>query len=293
MQVVYPGPEGTHSDAAAAAMFPAVTRAPASSFRGVAEAVASASGTHGVLPIESSLSGPVPETHDLLYEYPISIIAEAVLPITHALLAPRHLPPADIRLVRSHPSAVDQCRRFLHGLSHARIISAATTADAARETAEEGDPRAAAIASAEAGARYGLVVLADDVGDAPAFTRFVAIAPYTWLGADRRLARTAFTFVADHRPGALHAAIEPFAVAGLDLLRLVSRPLPATPWSYRFDSVVAGHPFDPAVRHAFDGLRRATRSHRIVGVYEGTDDQAVSADVRELPGLDSNQQPSG
>ena len=128
MTVVYPGPEGSHSDAAAAAMFPDTEREPVSSFRGVAEAVASAVATHGVLPIESSLAGAVPETHDLLNEYPLSIVVEAVLPITHALLAPRHLPLAEIRLVRSHPSALDQCRRFLHRLSHARIISTATTA---------------------------------------------------------------------------------------------------------------------------------------------------------------------
>jgi prephenate dehydratase len=270
--VVYPGPEGSHSDSAAAAMFPAAERVPVGSFRGVVEAVASATATHGVLPVESSLAGSVPETHDLLNEYPISIVAETVLPIIHALVALQQIPLTDIRLVRSHPSAFDQCRQFLHGISHARIISTATTADAARETAEGDDPHAAAIASAEAGARYGLVSLADNIGDAPAFTRFVAVAAYTWLGGTRERARTAFTFVADHRPGALHAAIEPFAVAGLDLLRLVSRPLPSTPWSYRFDAVVAGHPLDPTVQLAFDELRRATRAYQIVGVYEGTDE---------------------
>ena len=273
MTIAYPGPEGSHSDSASAAMFPAAGRLPVETFRAVAEAVTTAAAAHGVLPIESSLAGSVPETHDLLNEYPISIVAETVLPITHALVASHHVPLADIKLVRSHPSAFDQCRRFLHGLAQARIISTATTADAARETAEGGDPRAAAIASAEAGARYGLVTLADDVGDGPAFTRFVAVAPYTWLGGDRELARTAFTFVADHRPGALHAAIEPFAVAELDLLRLVSRPLPSTPWSYRFDAVVAGHPLDPTLQRAFALLRRVTRTYRIVGVYQGTSDR--------------------
>jgi prephenate dehydratase len=253
-------------------MFPATERMPVSSFRGVAEAVTSASAPYGVLPIESSLSGSVPETHDLLNEGLLSVVAEAVLPITHLLVAPRLVERSEIRLVRSHPSALDQCRQFLHGLPQARIVAAATTADAARETAESDDPHAAAIAGAEAASRYGLAVLAEDVGDAPAFTRFVAIAPYTSLDVAPERARTAFTFVADHRPGSLHAAIEPFALAGLDLLRLVSRPLPSTPWSYRFDAVVSGHPLDPTVRGAFEELRRATRSCRIVGVYEGVDE---------------------
>ncbi len=273
MTVVYPGPEGSHSDAGAAAMFPDAARTPVGSFRGVAEAVVSADATHGVLPIESSLAGAVSETHDLLNEYPLSIVAETVLPIVHSLVATHELPLADIRIVRSHPSALDQCRRFLHDLPRARTLPSATTADAARETAESGDPHAAAIASTEAASRYGLVSLAENVGDAPAFTRFVAIAPYTWLGAARERARTAFTFLADHRPGALHAAIGPFARADLNLIRLVSRPLPSTPWSYRFDAVVAGHPFEPALRRAFGELRGVTRSYRIVGVYESADEQ--------------------
>jgi len=66
----------------------------------------------------------------------------------------------------------------------------------------------------------------------------------------------------------LHAAITPFAVAGLDLVRLVSRPLPASPWSYRFDAVVAGHPLDATVRSALGELASLTHSHRIVGVYD-------------------------
>jgi len=72
-------------------------------------------------------------------------------------------------------------------------------------------------------------------------------------------------------------AIEPFARAGLDLVRLVSRPLPATPWKYRFDAVVVGHPLDPLVRVALQELEAVTRTLRVVGVYEGHEEQALSA----------------
>ena len=270
--VAYPGPAGSHSAAAAAAMFPEGELIGMAGFHAVADAVADAEAGCGVLPIESSLAGAIAETHDLLHERALSIVGERVLPIEHVLAAPERVPLDSLRVVRSHPSALEQCRSLLRRLPQAQVVATATTADAARETAAAGDAHVAAIASPEAAALYGLVTLAGDVGDGPAFTRFVSIAPYTWLGAPRERARTAFTFVADHRPGALHAAIAPFALAGLDLLRLVSRPLVATPWSYRFDSVVAGHPLDPTVRRAFDELRRATRSYRIVGVYEGADD---------------------
>ena len=155
--------------------------------------------------------------------------------------------------------------------SHAAPVAAATTADAARQAAEDADPSVAAIASPEAAALYGLTVLADDIGDSAAFTRFVSVAPYTRVTRPDA-PRTALTFVTDHRPGALHAAIEPFARAGIDLVRLVSRPLPATPWSYRFDAVVAGHPLDTAVRAALAELASVTRMQRVVGVYDAAEE---------------------
>jgi prephenate dehydratase len=267
--VAYPGPPGSHTASAAAALFPTEPLVPLLGFRAVADAVVSAEVGHGVLPIESSLAGAVAETHDLLYERALSIVAETVLPIRHCLVASEPVTLDRIRVVRSHPTALDQCRELLARLPHASVVASSTTAEAAREAAEADDPTVAAIAGREAASLYGLAVLEDDVGDSPAFTRFVSIAPYTRVDRRLREARTAFTFQTDHRPGALHAAIEPFARAGLDLVRLVSRPLPATPWKYRFDAVVAGHPLEPAVRVALRELEAVTRTLRVVGVYEG------------------------
>lgn len=270
--VAYPGPPGSHASAAAAVLFPGETLVPVGGFHAVADAVVDADAAHGVLPIESSLAGAVAETHDLLNEHALSIIAETVLPIHHVLAASAAIPLEEIRIIRSHPTALEQCRALLKRLPQAIAMPAATTAEAAREAAEGGDPTVAAISGAGAAAMYGLVVLEENVGDGPAFTRFVSIAPYTWVGARRSEARTAFTFVTDHRPGALYHAIAPFAQSGLDLVRLVSRPIPATPWSYRFDAVVAGHPLDPAVRAALAELGTMTRSQRVVGVYEAAEE---------------------
>jgi prephenate dehydratase len=271
MTIAYPGPPGSHASTAAAVLFPHETLVPLGGFRAVADAVVHAEARLGVLPIESSLAGSVPETHDLLHERALSIVGEAVLPIRHCLAGPADVPLEAITVVRSHPTAIDQCRDLLARMPQASVVPTSTTAEAAREVAEGGDPSAAAITNEAAVDLYNLTVIADDVGDMRAFTRFVSIASYTWVGASREGARTAFTFVTDHRPGALHAAIEPFARVGLDLVRLVSRPIPATPWSYRFDAVVAGHPLDTAVRAALVELAERTRSHRVVGVYEAAE----------------------
>ena len=102
------------------------------------------------------------------------------------------------------------------------------------------DPAEVAIASERAAALHGLTVLATDVGDHPeAYTRFVAVSNRTRAGRAAPIWRIAFSFQTDHRPGALHRAIEPFARHALDLVQLTSRPIPQTPWRYRFDAVVS------------------------------------------------------
>jgi prephenate dehydratase len=84
--VGYPGPPGSHSGAAAAVLMPAGSQAVAlSSFTAVIDAATATEVTLGVLPIESSLIGPIAETHDLLYQAPLSIVREATLPIRHSV----------------------------------------------------------------------------------------------------------------------------------------------------------------------------------------------------------------
>jgi prephenate dehydratase len=267
-RVVYPGREGAHSAAACEALFPDVEPAPLPSFVAVVEAVTARAADAGVLPIESSLVGPVPETHDLLYSSPLSIAAEVVLPIHHCLLGPGDVPLDRIREIHSHPMALDQCRDLLARLAGATPIASATTADAAAHVAELGEPEVAAIASERAARLHGLCVLADNVGDHPeAYTRFVAVGCATRLDRVDGPWRTAFSFVTDHRPGALHRAIEPFGRHAIDLVQLVSRPIPSAPWQYRFDAVLGGHPLDPEIAGALRELQALTEKLRVFGSY--------------------------
>jgi prephenate dehydratase len=269
VNVAYPGRDGAHSAAACDRLFPdGAELVPLPSFTAVVEAASEGAVAFGVLPIESSLTGPVNETHDLLYDSPLSITAETILPIRHCLVGTEILPLEEIRVVRSHPAALDQCRRLLAAMPWALAIAAATTADAAHQVAEHGDRHEVAIASERAAGAYGLVVIAGDVGDHPeAFTRFVSVAPYTRLDRESEAWRTAFSFITDHKPGALHRAIEPFGRHSLDLVQLVSRPIPKTPWRYRFDAVLAGHPLDPIVGETLAEVGGLTRELRVFGSY--------------------------
>ena len=264
--VAYPGPEGSHSDAAAAVLAPDAERTGLPSFRAVVDAAVTTTVSLGVLPIESSLIGPIAETHDLLYGSPLSIVREATLPIRHHVVGLPGASLEDARVVRSHPAAFDQCRTLLAERNW-QTVPAATTAHAAHEVSQGGDPTHVAIASTEAASAYALEILAEDVGDGPgAFTRFVAVAPYLQIAGGEGW-RTALSFVTDHRPGALFRALGPFARNDVNLVQLVSRPLPDSSWRYRFDVVLDGHVFDEHLSGALGELKECTRELRIFGSY--------------------------
>ena len=236
--VGYPGPEGSHSAAASLLLAPESTQTPLPSFIAVVEAAVAAD------------------------------VALGVLPIVHCLVARNPIQASEVRTLRSNPVAFDQCRELVHA-SGARCIATATTADAAREVAESDDPAEAAIASAEAAAHFGLHVISPDVGDHTAFTRFVGIAPYTLVERAPRW-RTALSMVTDHQPGSLYHALGPFHRHGLNLVQLVSRPIPHSTFRYRFDIVMDGHPQDAELQQALSEMREWTREVRIFGSYPAT-----------------------
>jgi len=50
-------------------------------------------------------------------------------------------------------------------------------------------------------------------------------------------------------------------------VQLVSRPIPRTPWRYRFDAVLAGHPLEPVVSETLAEVQSLTRELRVFGSY--------------------------
>ena len=268
LTVAYPGREGAHSAAACDRLFPAARLVPLPTFSDVVDAVSAGHVPYGVLPIESSLVGPVAETHDLLYESPLSIVAEAILPVNHCLVGPAVVALSEVREIHSHPVALDQCRKLVASLPNAIAVASPTTGDAASIVAGLADPAVVAIASDRAARINGLTVIDGNVGDHPeAYTRFVSVAPYTRLDRRDGQWRTAFSFTTDHRPGALHHALEPLARHRIDLNLLVSRPIPSRPFSYRFDAVLSGHPLDPEIASTLREMRDLTARLRVFGSY--------------------------
>ncbi len=272
--VAYPGREGAHSAAACDRLFPAARLVPQASFQDVDRRGHRAC-LHLRRASRSRARSSAPSTRRTTSSTTraLSIVAEAILPIRHCLVGPAEVPLEDVREIRSHAVALDQCRRLLASMPWATAVVAATTGDAAAAVAELGDPSVVAIASVRASRMHGLAVIADDVGDHTAYTRFAALAPYTRLDRRHGEWRTALTFETHHRPGALHHAIEPLARRGIDMVQLVSRPIPSRPFDYRFDCVLGGHPLDDGVAAALAEMQAETARLRVFGSYRADRDE--------------------
>jgi prephenate dehydratase len=271
----YLGPPGTFCEAALRTL-PVAARAELEPYVSVPDALdAVRRGDVGaaLVPFENSVEGSVSTTLDeLATGEPLHVTAEVLLPVTFDLLVRPGVALGDVRRVATHPHAEAQCRGWLRAtLPSAVVHPAASTADAAVGVVSgEYD---AAIASPLAGERYGLVAAARAIGDnALAVTRFVLASrpavPAPPTGADRT---TVVAFIADDHPGALLELLTEFAVRGVNLTRIESRPTGAGLGRYYFSVDCEGHVADARVGEALSALRRICADVRFLGSYPRAD----------------------
>jgi len=234
LRVAYQGEPGAFSEDAATRLVPGCEPIACATFDEAFSAAAYGIVDGALLPVENSISGAVPRPYDLLWSEPeLTIHDEIVYRVVQNLIALPTATTDDLREVRSHPVALEQCRAFLarYPGMHPKVV--ADTAGAVREIVENGDPSVGAIGSALAAARYGARVLVPAVQDVrDNFTRFFLIRRGPSERPDARHACIAL--VLEHRPGALRDALGTFADAGLNLRTLASRPSLNEPFTYRF-----------------------------------------------------------
>jgi len=228
-----------------------------------------------VVPIENSVEGGVTATLDSLAAgEPLVVLREFLVPVTFDFVARPGLSMEDIRRVATHPQGLAQCRGWLHSmLPKATLIPALSTAGAAVALLDPEVTYDAALCSPLAAARYGLNVLADSVGDNPnAMTRFVLVSratpPPPASGADKT---TIAAFLAHDHPGALMELLEQFAVRGINLTRLESRPTGEGMGNYYMSIDAEGHVAEPRMAEALKGLHRVCATVRYLGSYPRAD----------------------
>ncbi len=264
MKIAYQGEPGAFSEAAARRVDPDAQLLPCKSFEDVFASVEQ--GDYGVLPVENSIGGSIHRNYDLLLERDLPIVGEVELPVIHHLLALPGTSLAGLKRVYSHPQGLAQCERFLRTLAGVEIIATYDTAGSAKMIADGQLTDAAAIASARAGEVFGLVSLAASVQDFDDnITRFLVVGPTPVHNAVAD--KTSIVFALPNEPGSLFKALSVFALRGIDLTKLESRPIPGRPWEYLFYVDLAAAREETACTRALAHLAEFAPMLRTLGSY--------------------------
>ncbi len=272
LRVAYQGVEGAYSHLTAQRRYAGVPGGVLleghETFRGAADAVRSGASDRALLPIENTTAGSINETYDLLAEGGLTITAEVVSHIEHCLLGLPGARVEELHTVLSHPQALAQCQDFLRSLPEARAQVEFDTAGSARKVRERGDRGVAAIASESAARIFGLEVMRRGIQSQQGnYTRFVELAREPQPVPAGAQARTSLVLSLAHQPGALASLLGVFARREVNVTKLESRPVPDTPFQYRFYLDLQGHAADDPVRTALEEARALTTELRVLGTY--------------------------
>lgn len=264
-KVVYQGVPGAYSEMACVNFFGPSCRADGlEQFEDVFEALKQGTADYAVLPIENSTSGAIRQVYDLLTQYEFYIVGETTVKVEHCLMAPKGASLDTITQVYSHEQALFQSDRFLSAHPDWNRIPCADTAGAGQYVAQTGDITKAALCSERAAELYGLEILVRGTNhNANNTTRFVVVSPAMELreGADK----ISTVFSLPHEAGSLHRIMTIFAVNGLNMTKLESRPMPGQSWEYMFFLEFSGRLAAPEMDGILHELSQTAADFRVLG----------------------------
>ena len=264
----YLGPAATFTEAALKKITNATDQLiPYANVTAALNAVRSGEAEFALVPIENSIEGVVARTLDeLATGEPLVIAGEVTLPVSFAFM----VKPGTTKIDRiaTHPHAEAQCRTYIaSNYPHAEIVATNSTAGAA-EALNRGEFDAA-IAAAVAAERYGLQILAENIGDNNgAVTRFVLISKPGELTKPSGHDRTSMAiFIGTDHSGALLEILTEFATRNVNLTFIQSRPTGKELGDYHFIVDAEGHINDANVNQAVARLREICEEIRFLGSY--------------------------
>lgn len=229
--VAYLGPEGTFSHLAATTTMPKNSNIPYETLFDIFSAAQNGDVDLGIVPAENSIEGTVRETLDYLIDFSLVVVGSFDLPIHQQLLSKEKTLDA-IKTVASHPQALAQCREWIKSnLPKAKQASTPST------TASLKNPQKGwgYIASKLAAEKYYIPIIAKNIEDTKNNrTKFYLIAreKIKFKGINNN--KTLIFVTVHNRVGILRDILNVFAVHGINLTKLESRPGGKHAWDYHF-----------------------------------------------------------
>ncbi len=237
------------------------------SFEEVFEALKYEEITYGVVPIENSTAGSIPQIYDLLKQYGYAIVGETYLKIEQHLLGLENAEISKLTHIYSHTQGLEQCSKYLSGLQSCEQIAYHNTAISARYVKESGDTTKAAIGSKRAAELYGLECLAENIANTKEnITRFVIVGKHSESNA--LCDKMTIVFTLPNETGRLKSILDIFASTGINLAKIESRPVGDGSFSYFFYMDVEANYEDVKLKEAMNAVQHLTEGLRYLGCYK-------------------------
>lgn len=261
------GVEGAYSQIACSKIFNNPHIMYFDNFESVFKSVQSGLCRYGVLPFENSIHGSVTEVYDMLASSDVSVCKSVKLPIHHALLAKKGVSLSEITEIYSHRQAIGQCSDFLNANRKIKVNICENTAMAARMVAGSSDKGIAAISSEACASLYGLDVLKKDLQNSGVnFTMFYCITKKLEIYGDVK--KSAFMFNIPNRSGSLFSVLSRFAVNGINLTKIESRPISGKDFEFMFYAEADADGLDKSLLRLFGEFEKTLDFFRFIGAYD-------------------------
>ena len=268
--VAFQGEKGAYSHLACEEMFPQATIKTCATFEETFKMASEDENIKIMVPIENSLAGRVADIHYLLTKYKLQIYSEHFQNVEHNLLVKEGTELKEIKYVRSHAQAIDQCQKIISKNKFKTIISA-DTAGSAKDLSTSNDKSIAAIASKLSAKIYNLKILKSNIEDDTGnVTRFLIMGKKVNQPENIKNKKyiTSCIFRLKSIPAALYKCLGGFATNQVNLTKLESFSVKNTFDQTNFYLDMEGHIEDSSVQKALEELGFHTESLDILGVYE-------------------------
>ncbi|MBS3158360.1 ACT domain-containing protein [Candidatus Woesearchaeota archaeon] len=296
MKIATLGPEGTFSHEAVLKFIEYPTQDDllfCNTIYDIFEAVKKCWATHGIVPMENSVSGTIWFTVDALSEFDLNIIEEILIPINHNL-AGNCLKAKEVTKLYCHQQAYTQCERFIReNMKKAKVVYTASNGESAmlllKDLTNENNDKnnnkksndynsdkknksdnkinndsknnenscVAAIVPRLALNKYKLKLIMKNIQDNKYnTTKFVVISKKDTksTGKDRT---TLSIYPSVDKPGLLYSLLGEFAKRSINLSKIESIPSKGKFGDYFFLVEIFGHKEDDIIREAIAAVEKS------------------------------------
>jgi Prephenate dehydratase len=222
-----------------------------------------------VMAIENSIAGSLLPNYNLLRDYRFPIVGEAYLHIKLHLMALPGVQLQDIKIVESHPIALQQCNDFIEENPQFKVTEGEDTAGSAKKVSELQLKDTAAIAPQLAAKLYGLEILERRIEtNKKNYTRFLILATKT--EETGKANKASLSFQTGNGVGSLSTVLQCFAEQHINLSKIQSMPVLGKRNEYDFYVDVEWKnqaDYDTAIRRVL----KYTTNFNIMGEYVKND----------------------